>query len=239
MKYQQHNIRSYTLGILTTLMVFSLASPALAAASKLIEVSGGVKIFIDDMELRPTDANGNPIEAFIYNGTTYLPVRAVSEGLGKPVQWDGSTRSVYIGKHSSSEPTAWLADMDYFAGTQNITQKTVEMDNSNNSHYHCIVKSFDRTYKINGQYSRMTGTMYQSYDMRSFTIRKDSGVEIYGDGRLLYTNIITEGITGFELVNFDIDLTGVLELQVKFTVRSNSGNHGGEGISLGDVGLWA
>ena len=219
-------------------MIFSLATPAFAALQKVIEVSTGVRIFIDDVELHPTDAGGNPVEVFIYNGTTYLPVRAVSEGLGKPVQWDGATRSVYIGKHSSSEPTAWLADIDYFSGTKQLETKTTELDNLGNTHYHCITKSFDRTYKINGQYTRMTGIMYQSYDTRSFTISKDCGVEIYGDGKLLYVNKTTEGTTGFEPVSFDIDLTGVLELQVKHYTRNNSLHYATEGLSLGNVGLW-
>ena len=32
----------------------------------------------------------------IINDRTYLPLRAVGEGLGAQVDWDGSTRSVYI-----------------------------------------------------------------------------------------------------------------------------------------------
>ena len=38
------------------------------------------------------------MEPFIYNGTTYLPVRAVGEALGKQVGWDGKTKTVYIGE---------------------------------------------------------------------------------------------------------------------------------------------
>lgn len=36
-------------------------------------------------------------ENFLYNGTTYVPVRAVAESLGKEVQWDASTNTVEIG----------------------------------------------------------------------------------------------------------------------------------------------
>jgi uncharacterized secreted protein with C-terminal beta-propeller domain len=52
-----------------------------------------VNIYVDDVKLEPKDANGNPVEACVYNGTTYLPVRAVGEAYGKVVQWDGSTQS--------------------------------------------------------------------------------------------------------------------------------------------------
>ncbi len=57
-----------------------------------------IKIYVDGVKIEPKDANGNSVEPFIYNGTTYLPVRAVGEAIGKQVSWDGSTQSVYIGQ---------------------------------------------------------------------------------------------------------------------------------------------
>ena len=82
--------------------VFStMIMPVMAdAIQKQIMVSTGVNIYIDDVKLNPVDANGKPVEVFIYNGTTYLPVRAISNAFGKPIMWDGKTRSVYIGKHT-------------------------------------------------------------------------------------------------------------------------------------------
>lgn len=56
-----------------------------------------IKIFIDGTELIPKDANGNAVEPFIMNGTTYLPVRAVANAFGKDVDWDGETQTVYLG----------------------------------------------------------------------------------------------------------------------------------------------
>jgi len=35
------------------------------------------------------------IEPFIYNGTTYMPVRGTAKLAGMDVEWDGSTKSVY------------------------------------------------------------------------------------------------------------------------------------------------
>lgn len=233
-----NNIRAFFLGVFVTAAIFTLTPSALAMAKKMIEVSTGVRIYIDDVELRPTDANGNPVEVFIYNGTTYLPARAISESLGKPVQWDGKTQSVYIGRHTGMEPAVWLTNLDYFSGTKELTTATAQSDNLGVTHYHCITKSFDRTYKLNGQYSRITGTLYQTYDLRSADIYKDCGIEIYGDGRLLYVNKTTEKTTGFEPVSFDVDLTGVLELQIIHHTSCNMRNKD-EGLSLGDVGLWS
>ena len=79
------------------------------AAGKLqkrkITVYSGVDIYVDDARLDARDANGNPVEVFIYNGTTYLPVRAVGEAVGKAVQWEAKTSSVYI--RATSPPSGW------------------------------------------------------------------------------------------------------------------------------------
>lgn len=99
---QKYHIRGFLVGFVAALMLVALASPALAAVMQSIEVSADVKVYVDDIPIDAGDLNGNP-EAFIYNGTTYLPARAVSNSLGKEVQWDGTSRSVYIGKHGDSK----------------------------------------------------------------------------------------------------------------------------------------
>ena len=38
--------------------------------------------------LQPTDASGNPMEVFTYNGTTYAPLRALAEAYGLEVGYD-------------------------------------------------------------------------------------------------------------------------------------------------------
>ena len=55
-----------------------------------------IKIVVDGNEITPTDANGNPVEPFIMDGTTYLPVRAVANAFGKEVGWDDTTSTVYL-----------------------------------------------------------------------------------------------------------------------------------------------
>lgn len=97
-----HNFRSFLLGVLCTILAISLAAPALAAAGRMIEIFGGIKVYVDDVQLNPTDVNGKPVDVFLHDGTTYLPARAISEALGKQVQWDEATRSVYIGRHGTT-----------------------------------------------------------------------------------------------------------------------------------------
>ena len=74
--------RSFLLGVLVTAIVFCLAIPAIAAGGTVTwdSVFVGAKIVIDGESLQPKDVNGNPVDAVIYKGTTYLPVRAIANG---------------------------------------------------------------------------------------------------------------------------------------------------------------
>ena len=55
-----------------------------------------ITIYLDDQVVTPKDANGNVVEPFIVDGTTYLPVRAVAGALGCEVGWIEETSSVYL-----------------------------------------------------------------------------------------------------------------------------------------------
>jgi hypothetical protein len=52
----------------------------------------------------PKDANGNKLAPIVYNDTTYLPVRALSEALKAPVYYDSATGIITIGTPTSSTP---------------------------------------------------------------------------------------------------------------------------------------
>lgn len=70
----------------------------------------GIQIVVDGVAVTPKDANGNVVEPFVSEGTTYLPVRAVGEALDKEVTWDGDTRTVYIGQVPGAEED-WMTKL--------------------------------------------------------------------------------------------------------------------------------
>ncbi len=55
-----------------------------------------IKIRLDGEELTPVDANGDYVEPFIIDGTTYLPVRAIASAMRLEVGWDGETKTVLL-----------------------------------------------------------------------------------------------------------------------------------------------
>lgn len=92
-------LREKTKGILIgTVIGAMLGSGAMAATTGTLQnvITSGVTIFVNGKQFSPTDANGQPVEPFIYEGTTYLPVRAVSNALNVDVDWDQASFSVYL-----------------------------------------------------------------------------------------------------------------------------------------------
>lgn len=221
------------LAIVVMAIITITAIPVMAAlVQKEITVSTGINIYVDDVKLNPVDANGKPVEVFIYNGTTYLPARAVSTAVGKPINWDGKTQSIYIGKHDSEEPVAMLSDLDYFDAGLKFTHEKEVKDNLGNTYFDALTtNSYSdgwQTYKINGMYSKMKGRIILPYEYR--TINYESRIKIYCDDKLKYTSPVITG--GVEPVDFSVDLTGVLTLKVEMTGTSY------RIISLVDVGLY-
>lgn len=52
------------------------------------------------------DANGKKCDPAVYDGSIYLPIRAIGEIMGKNVAWDNKTETVSLsGEKSSSEVT--------------------------------------------------------------------------------------------------------------------------------------
>ena len=91
-------LKGYLIEVLSTVMLLGCVCYAASNTKTIEALYNNIKIYVDGVKIDPKDANGNTVEPFIYNGTTYLPVRAVGEAIGKTVTWDGATQSVYLGE---------------------------------------------------------------------------------------------------------------------------------------------
>lgn len=77
-------------------LLFTVIANATVGSRTAELVYNNIKIVLDGKELAPADANGNPVEPFIIDGTTYLPVRGISSALGLGVSWNASTGTVEL-----------------------------------------------------------------------------------------------------------------------------------------------
>ncbi len=126
------------------------------SATKTIEVQYmDVKLVVDGVQVTPKDANGAVVEPFIYNGTTYLPVRAIGKTLGKEVDWDGNTKTVYVGKIPGTANSHYLEPYQgtHYLFYSNNTTDCFTMMGQKYSQGLTIMQHGYALFNLNGQYS--------------------------------------------------------------------------------------
>lgn len=186
-----------------------------ASGTKNIAVTyKNIKLNIDGVEVTPKDANGATVEPFVYNGTTYLPVRAVGSALGKQVSWDGNTNTVYIGTNLGQN--VFLMDVCPPYETHYATIGSVTMSGQSYSHGFKIDESESAYayFNLNGNYSAMEFDFgakdgYNEYEMV---------YEIYLDGQLVKT--ITHE-AGDMVEHYTIPLNQALQMKIVGTTNSS------------------
>lgn len=93
------SIKSFSIGLIigVTISIFSGMVFARNLNMKNIDVySGGIKVIVNGDEIGLRDVLNNNVEPFLYSGTTYVPIRAISETLNKVVLWNNENSGVYI-----------------------------------------------------------------------------------------------------------------------------------------------
>lgn len=143
--------KNVLLVIIVTIILITLAIPIEATMrQKEITVTTGVIVYVDNEKINPIDANGKPVATFMYNGTTYLPVRAIANAVGREIRWNDKTKSVYIGEQKASEPvkkeTSWIGRYDEYLINDN---KTLSKDVYKKEHIPYLELFNDGTYKYN------------------------------------------------------------------------------------------
>jgi len=243
--------KTFIIGMIFGLLI-SLSLPTFAASVvKQIEAYyNNIKIVVNGNVITPKDPNGNIVEPFIYNGTTYLPVRAVANALGQSVSWDGKTSTVYIGKNEKiDQPSIWLKDMKTFAGydfyrrpgetysPERISDNTGKQ--YDNYLYH--QSEGDVTYLLNQQYTKFTGRFILMEEYRN--TNAEFRFNVYTDDELIYTSSILKA--GEFPVDFDIDVTGAIKMRIVVQYRNGaSGNwysttySDSQQVAFVNAGLW-
>lgn len=98
MKKQKRLITAIAAMLCAAIMCGAAFAAGSATTMKTIEAYySGIKLVVDGVEVTPKDANGKVVDPFVSDGTTYLPVRALANALGKEVEWDGESKTVFIG----------------------------------------------------------------------------------------------------------------------------------------------
>jgi hypothetical protein len=209
-------------GLIAGIVVGALLTggTALAATTQRLDaVFNSIKLFVDGKEVVPRDATGKTVEPFLVNGTTYLPVRAVAEALGKQVSWDGATYTVYIGDMGGTldQPTLRLVDAVNIGYRWNEATTSETIDNYGNRYERAIhpyssnpPNAFETL--LDMKYSKFKGTIYVP---QGRTLAAAAYVTVKADGIELFRSPpITSASRPIE---FDVDVRGYNDLTIAYT----------------------
>lgn len=106
--------------------VIALSSFAVGAMSKNIvekieaEIRGDFTVVIDGKQQTFRDVNGNIVDPILYDGTTYLPIRAIGEIMGKTVYWYQDEKKIELVTPSEEEVLVTDADVIITAGDEKV-----------------------------------------------------------------------------------------------------------------------
>lgn len=224
--------KNLTAKILCTTLAALLFAVGVAASSnsRTIDIFfRNIKIMIDGAEYIPTDADGKTVEPFIYNGTTYLPVRAVATAFDKDVEWDGKNAVVYLGKKDKFSPDNRLDKIMYTDYRKENGYSWLEIlngtitDYSNKIYTNGIIfclnegKKTEIDFPLNGQYSTLTGTIVLPKSIQT-TLTNSEKPGITETDVVIYDEDIEifriNGVTASMPYKFEVPVTGVNSLTI-------------------------
>ena len=127
-------------GACALVLAASLTVGALAASQPYTAnatLSPNVTVKIDGVEQTFYSAQGKEVHPIIYNGTTYIPLRAVGELMGKNVNWDGTTGTASLGGTRTTGNVT---------GTPDTAAKRTDVTFTLRPEYHIVIDGTERTF---------------------------------------------------------------------------------------------
>ena len=136
-------------GACALVLAASLTVGALAASQPYTAnatLSPNVTVKIDGVEQTFYSAQGKEVHPIIYNGTTYIPLRAVGELMGKNVNWDGTTGTASLGGTRTT-------------GNVTGTPDTADVTFTLRPEYHIVIDGTERTF-VNANGTKIDPAIY-------------------------------------------------------------------------------
>lgn len=191
------------------------------------QINPAINYTLDGEKFVPRDMDGSVMDTIIYNGRSYVPLRAIAEALGIAVDWEGSTSTIILGEREGKgqslfsmnfkETGSALVDVQktteskfltFTAGAQNIAfEEGIFIENTSSYNRNSAGLIFN------------TNKKYQKLYLKTF-IHKDTDsnveIEIFGDNDVrIYSDTIAFGDIN-ELV---VDVGGQDSIKIVFKIN--------------------
>lgn len=179
-------------------------------------LNGEVKIRVNG-EITPLkDAQGKTLLPITYNGTTYLPVRAISNALDIPVDYDAKAKEVIIGERLDGVP---ITQEDY---NDTLYSKDPAQTKFGNKDYGEVLYSSPGS---NIKYTAVSPNgKFQKLILQFATIEKEAeSVEI----RDIDTNALLKKVEGIVpasgIQTIEVDIAGVKNISIDVKQATDGG----------------
>lgn len=120
--WDQTSLTASLSGTRTTAAVTGVADAGAVTQNVAATISTDITVTVDGVARTFTDVNGNVVYPMVYNGSIYLPLRAIGNLMGKSVNWNSATSTVTLSGAQSSGGIL-VTDADSF---NNGTTSTVQ-----------------------------------------------------------------------------------------------------------------
>lgn len=214
--------KRWIVALCSLFMIFGMSMSGWAS-SQLQQIkaylNGELTIKLDGQTVQLRDANGKQVQPITYQGTTYLPIRAVSDLLDIDVKYDGTEKVVYLGeapdipapeveRDGSLKLVSWS---DRKENGQIIVSGTVQNNSNNGQTGGMVVTGFDSN--KNAIEAKGTSGYISSGSVRNFEIKLDNAADIatieadvtgYASGKKLLAK-------GIHTEDGKVTVTGVVE----------------------------
>ena len=101
----KRSLRTISLSLAACVLAASLTVPAGAAlTAEQITIQNGANLYVAGKPYQAADVTGKEVTPFFYHGTTYVPVRAVSDMFGATITYDQAQERVVISSLFTAEP---------------------------------------------------------------------------------------------------------------------------------------
>jgi hypothetical protein len=212
-------------GVIFT-VVLGTSFTAYAAGGQMIEVFYNVKnIVINGVSKMPEE------KPFIYKGTTYVPLRYISETLGQVVEWDRETATIYIGDRMSSKVGYPNKNIEPINTQQSpwgeITCQymgTIVKDNLGKPFNSYLTFSLDWfgsknfiEFPLNSQYKNLSFHLALTDEYKNTT--RQMFLKIFSDDELIFHKELRAGDMPEDI---NIDVSNTVKLKIEFNAQGGS-----------------
>ena len=198
----------------------ALTVSAFAATNVTATLRPDVTVRIDGVTCDFYNAQGKEVHPIIYNGTTYIPLRAVGELMGKNVNWDGTTGTASLG---GTRITGNVT------GTPDTAAKRTDVTFTLRPEYHIVIDGTERTF-VNANGTKIDPAIYNgSIYLPLRAIGEIMGKSVNWDGAT-QTVRLDSATSGGDVTDFDTNNSsqsaptgGVTLEQAKQTALQHAG----------------